>query len=292
MRNKVLLVLAAISMIMFVMPFASDSVADAPASNYYIQGYVANIKAEPMEGVTVSVADGLGNISSGDTDSAGLFTVGISANYGLSISFTAFGHLTVTCPNTSPLQGSEYRALSLSKAQYNSGTRTYIITGTVADMQCAIMIAEGGTVKGHVTFGSNPVKNATVTLTPFGNDPLPKGIDYTGRTDSHGYYEIRDCPVGNYTLTVSNQGFHQSDAYNVTVSETPTTVNVKMVKSTMRTHLGMDTAHLLMLIGVVVGIILAVAAWFLSKRMNMPRGPHGVEVIDDSGEEEEDSRYP
>jgi len=256
------------------------------ASNYYIEGYVADTSRMPMEGVTVSVTDSNGISSQSDTDANGFFSVGVASVTGLSISFTVYGYSVITCPNTSIQQGSDSLLLNLSKATYNSLTRTYTITGSITDMQCAIMGASQGTVKGQVTYGTTAINGATVTLSPA--DKVPDGTSYSANTDSGGNYSIT-CPTGTYTLTASGQGFDPSNAVAVKVTSSPSTVNVTLEKSVLKKYAGMDVAHLLMLIGVAVGIILAAAAWFLSRRMN---GPHGLEIIVDDEEEDDDFRYP
>jgi len=284
MRKKFLLVSFAITLLILVMlPAPSD--ADTTA-NYYIEGYVADTSKKPMEGVTVSVADGQDPAPSCDTDAEGFFSVGVAVNTGLTISFTVYGYSVITCPNTSIQPGTGSLVLNLSKAAYNATTHTYTITGSVADMQCVIMATSNGTVNGQVTFGANPVRSATVTLSPI--EPVPGGRDYSAGTKDNGDYEIT-CPTGTYTLTVSSQGFDQSDPIEVKVTDSPSTVNVTMVKSELKKYLGLDVAHLLMLVGVIVGMLFAVAAWFLSRRMNRP---HGLEIIDDSAEEDPGVRYP
>jgi len=288
MRYKLLLVLAAISLLMLVMPLASDGADDSSASNYYVQGYVADIARMPMEGVTVSVLDGTGPVFQSETDASGYFIVGVASNASLMISFTVFGYTTVTCPYTTSQPGSDYLSLNLSKVPYAASTHTYSIADSIADMQCAIMAASDGIVRGQVTFNSNPIKDATVTLTPSVDAPFSGGGNYTAQTDSRGHYEIT-CPTGTYNLTVSRQGFNQSDVIPVKVTGSPSTANVTMVKSELRKHLGLDNAHILMLVGVVVGIMLAMAAWFFSRRMNRS---HRLEIIDDCDDDEKDVRYP
>jgi len=284
MRVKFLLVAIAVSLLVLMMLPAPS---DADTANYYIEGYVADTGSVPMDGVTVSVTDGNGIVSESITDTTGFFSVGIASNTGvMTISFTIYGYSAITCPNTSFQPGTDSRVINLSKTTYNALTHVYTLTGSVVDMQCAIMGPSNGTVNGLVSFGSTPIKGATVTLSPA--ELVLASRDYSGSTNGGGEYEI-SCPTGTYTLTVSSQGFNQSDPITVKVAGSPSTVNVTMTKSELKKYLGLDTAHLLMLVGVVVGILLAIAAWFLSRRMN---GPHGLEIIDDSADDDDDVRYP
>ncbi|MCL2295641.1 MAG: carboxypeptidase-like regulatory domain-containing protein [Methanomassiliicoccaceae archaeon] len=284
MRKKLLLVSIAASLLVLMIssvPLPADAAPD-----YYIEGYVADTGRMPVEGVTVSIMDGQGILSVDDTDADGFFRIGVSSNTGLTISFTAFGKTVLTCPNVLISQGSESHALNLSKASYNYSTRTYTMTGSVTDMQCAIMVASEGTIGGQVLHGTTPVKNAKVTLTPL--VALQTGKGPSTHTDDRGYYEIT-CPIGRYILTVSNQGFNQSEPIEVVVKEgTQTVTDTLMEKSNLKKYLGLDAAHMLMFIGVIVSIVMAVAAWFISRRMDLP---HGLEIIDDSTENDEDNRY-
>lgn len=287
MKRGVLLAVISVAVLMFAVPSVYAD-GDVAATNYYVEGYVAEAGGTgkvPVVGVTVSIADSQGNLFQSDTDSNGHFRVGISSNTGLSISFTAFGYMIISCPNTSTQQGSDFLTLTLSPSIYNSSTRTYTITSTIDEMQCAIMKTSDGIVRGTVTYDGGVVKNATVTVTP-----IEGGNSYSTNTDGSGRYEI-SCPTGLYTLKATCRGFEESEpiSVNVTINPNPSPENIMMEQSSVKKYLGLDVAHILMLIGVIVGIMLAVAAWFMSKRMN---GPNRLEIVDDSTDEDDDIRYP
>jgi len=284
MRYKLLLAFAAL---LVMVPFASFLAEDsdgAVAPRYDITGYVADTRGEPITDVELEIiVTGNGETYFGTYNpSNGFFLVNVGATTNLIIKFKAHGYTAISCPN-SPKQQDGF-ALTLTKAAYSVTTRTYTITSSIADGNYVIMRASTGEVAGHISYGAGPVKNATVTLTP-----TTDGSVYTTSTDENGNYWIPSCPTGTYNLTVSRQGFNpytQTELVNVTDGAT-TTRNITMEKSEQERHFGMDTAHLLMLIGVVVGILMAVAAWLVSKRMN---GPNRVEIFDDSTEDEEDLR--
>ncbi|MDR0309334.1 MAG: carboxypeptidase-like regulatory domain-containing protein [Candidatus Methanoplasma sp.] len=288
MRNKLLLAIIALVLLVPAMSLASpasdgvDPVVVASPS-YYVEGYVASSGGSgkiPMEGVIVAITDGQGQTFQSSTDSNGFFRVGIVNNVNLTISFTIFGYGISTCPNTT-LQPDGTLTLELSTAQYNSATRTYTITSPVSGMQCALMSSSNGDVRGVVSFEGGRIKNATVSLTHTGGEGV-----YTTHTNSDGFYEIR-CPVGTYVLTVSCQGFNPSEDVSVNVTGIASTVNISLEKAELQKYLGMDTAHILMLVGVIISIILAVAAWMMSKRMN---GPRRLEIFEENIEEDEEIR--
>ena len=279
MKYGVLLAFVAVLVLIPLVSPMSDG-ADETPMNYYIRGYVADTDRNPMEGVEVSVTDAYGTYSA-DTDEAGLFSVGTTYNTNLTISFSFSGYTLLTCPSSTSPSGSDPLTLSLSGATYDSRNRTYTLSTSVNDMRCTIMKASQGVVTGQVFAGTTPITGATVTLTPSvgGEDA------FSASTDDRGYYEVT-CPTGEYLLSVSRQGFNPNDPFTVIVTEIEgSPKDVQLVKTELKKYLGLDVAHILMLIGVIVSILVAVAAWFLSKRMNRP---HGVEIIDDSPEEEED----
>jgi len=284
MKNTLLLVSITVFFLVLTMSPLSSGAGEP---KYYVEGYVAEITDAggiPMEGVIVSIDIGEDSFKA-ETKANGSFKVGVDAatTSGLMISFSVFGYRVVSCPNMSFKQGESSHPLDLTKATYTSANSTYTITGSIGDMQCAIMIASKGEVVGTVSSGTTPIRNATVVLSP-----ITGGVNYTAHTNDKGYYEL-SCPIGAYTMSASSQGFKESEPVPVNVTVSPSTADVTLEKSELKKHLGMDMAHILMLIGVIVGIMLAVAAWFLSRRMNMA---HHLEIIDDSSAEDSDIKHP
>lgn len=77
----------------------------------------------------------------------------------------------------------------------------------------AIAADTGGTVKGTVVTGSGEsVSGAVVTMRH-----NSKGIERSAETDAGGQYFLRDLPVGDYTLTVSKDGYSTAKQENVAV---------------------------------------------------------------------------
>jgi hypothetical protein len=264
---------------------ASDGEDNVAAPNYGVTGYVIDTGKIAIEGVTVTITDNrVGGASYTDkTDADGKFTVIVPYTTNLSISFEVRGHTLIGCPNTTP-QPDGTLTLNLSTAQYSSSSRIYKITSDKGGMQCAIMAAISGKVSGIVSYENGPLKNMTVSLTT-----PDRKESYAARTGDNGYFNI-ECPIGTYSLTAGGQGFNWSEGVQVNVtSGTTAEYDITLIKEDLTKYMGMDAAHLLMLIGVIVGIFLAAAAWFLSKRMNDLRH---IEVFDDRAEEDEDLRDP
>ncbi|MDR3283490.1 MAG: carboxypeptidase-like regulatory domain-containing protein [Candidatus Methanoplasma sp.] len=280
MFRRVLPLVLIAAVLLLSVPFSPSDGAEG--DQYHIEGYVAGWNGSgrvPMEGVSVTVAiPGSANVET-TTDADGLFSIATPSNVGLQIKFYLHGYSIVTCPNTEVQAGSEFLLLKLSDGIYNKATKTYALTSAIDGMQSAIMAASRGTIRGTVSYDDGVVSGATVHL-----DSVEGGASYSVNTNSNGTYEI-ECPVGPYSLRVARAGFDDSIDYNVTVDAQMTTVSVTLKKAEINTYFGLDSSHILMLIGVVLGMILAVSAWLISRRMN---SSDGVEIIDDSDSDQDD----
>ncbi|AIZ57286.1 hypothetical protein Mpt1_c14300 [Candidatus Methanoplasma termitum] len=283
MRYKLLLVLVAVSVLVPLTSFVSDGADNVNASNYYIEGYLADTLGRPLDNVTIVVTDASSTQYPGTYDSeTGFFSVGVAVNTGLSISFTAYGYTAISCMSCPKQQNGSF-ILNLTKDNYNSANHTYTITGYISEGLYVIMSATDGWVGGRVSYVNGPVKDATVTLTPTSG-----GSDITVSTNDNGDY-LTSCPTGTYNVSAGRQGFITSGNYTITVKnnnteQVPLVQNIVLDKADSTTHTGVDVAHLLMLIGVIVGILMAVAAWLLSRRVNEP---NRLEIIDDNEDNEE-----
>jgi hypothetical protein len=286
MRFRAPLILAVVILSLLAVPLAvADTDGAEEPGPFYVEGYVAEGGGSgkiPLDNVFVVIMGPGSNTYEGTTDLEGYFKIKVNENTGLQIKFTKFGYSLIGCPNITPQQGSDFYALDLSTALYNATTKTYSITSPISGMQCAIMSTTEGVVRGTVSFPNGPVNGATIHLDPVGGDP---GVSTVA--DSKGHFEIT-CPIGAYNIWASNTGFVDSDVTLINVTSNPSTINIVLTKSQVSEHLGLDMAHILMLIGVCLGIVFATVAWLLSRRMN---GPNRVAIIDDNDfDDDEDLR--
>jgi hypothetical protein len=288
MKNRLLLAVIVLALLVPVIAIAmpaSDGADTIAAPNFGIKGWVADTTEKPKSGVTVTIYYRGTYVDSRVTEGDGSFLLTTSYNTNLTISFEEFGNKLISCPNTTVQPGTDVLILNLSSSLYNSADRTYTITSLPDGKQCAIMSVSNGKISGIISYEKEngdkvPVRKVDVSITKIGEE----GTYKTVQTNEKGYYMI-DCPVGGYTLTAGGEGFEKIDPIEINVATGEQTIHMTIVKSDLPKHLGMDIAHLLMLLGVMVGIILAVVAWFLSRRMN---DPDHIEIFDDRAEEEED----
>ena len=283
MEKRVILVLFAVAILSFTVS-TSMEVDGADPTVYKVEGYIVEgggvTGKIPMGDVVVTITDLATHYEyTGISDDTGLFSVPVPTNANLQIGFAAHGYTLITCPNiTGDLM------LDLTPLIYNAIDRTYMITSGPDGWQCVVMAASIGSVKGLVSYDRGHVMNATVTLMPSDGDPIKV------QTNRDGEFSVK-CPTGEYVLIVSCTGFKDSEPQMINVnSNNELTIPVTLTKSEVSEYLGMDIAHLLMLLGVILSLVLATIAWVVSRRMNEP---NGLEIIDDSTEEEDDLiRHP
>jgi len=286
MEKRIVLVIFTVALLSFTLSAASVDGADNDPAQYHIEGYVLEAGGNhPKPDVTVTLRDSLGNTRVAITNESGFFSLPAQTNTNLQIMFEAYGYSLSSCPCTAVLPGIDFLSLDLSKASYNSITRTYMITSDPSGLQCAIMGATSGKIMGTISYNGGTIDGATITLRPLSGDPA-----YTATTDFRGFFEI-SCPIGSYTLVVNRTGFDTSAPITVEIGRNDVIQLVTLEKSDVNKYMGLDLAHLLMLIAVCLGLSLAALAWILSNRMNRPDRPG---IIDDSIDEEEDDdiRHP
>ena len=286
MEKRIVLAIFAVVLLSFTLSAASVDGAEGDPAQYHIEGYVLEGGGNlPKSDVTVTLKDSLGNTNISITNQSGFFSLPAQTNTNLQIMFETHGYSLSSCPCTTVLPGTEFLGLDLSKASYNSITRTYMITSDAAGLQCVIMSATTGRIMGTISYSDGTINGATVTLSPLTGDSV-----YTATTDSKGFFMI-SCPIGSYTLVVNRTGFETSIPLAVEISRNDNIQSVTLVKSDVNEYMGLDVAHILMLIAVCLGLSLAALAWILSNRMNRPDRPG---IIDDSIDEEEDDdiRHP
>jgi len=286
MEKRILIPIIAVVLLSLTLFIPASDAADPPSSTYTIKGWVGEMGGSeiiPKKGVEVEILEPNGNNPKMVTGDDGIFSLSTFTDINLQIKFTVeHGYVLLSCPNVDKQPGSDYLLLNLNNSKYFSATRTYEITSDFSGYQCAIVKSSEGTISGNVSYSDGGIKNATVTLNLNGN-PFMSTV-----TDSNGNYTI-NCPVGRYEITVRCQGFEPGDARVVLIPGS--TENFTLQKSHVREYMGLDLAHIFMLLGVCLGVALAFVAWTVSRRRN---DPSGLEIIDDSSEEniEDDIRHP
>jgi len=280
MRCNIAVVLIVLLAGAFAIPFVCSDISDSSGDDprYRIEGHIAapsGMGKTALGGVEVTIFESVGNNqSSGMTDSNGHFSVGVNSNVNLRISFTKEGYTIIACDNTTPIDGSTMFNLDLSKAEFSLVSSTYTITGPINSMNCAIMSQTIGSVSGKVSYSNNIVKEATIILTS------NEGLRLSTTSNSDGSYRI-DCPTGEYRLKVVCKGF-QDYEYDEDITITAGyTANKDVLLTRTPPNLilfGMDYVHILMLIGIAIGMTMAFLVYVKSRRM---ANDDEVTIVDD-----------
>jgi len=250
---------------------AAPTADAATTSAYEIAGYVVETDATgnaPMANVGVTITDASKTTYSGATNTAGYFCITVGSLTGLTIEFTHIGYTVRSCPAaiTQTANG-----LSLSVAGITPTTRTeegvtiytYMITSdSTSDLSCVVMSSTVGVVVVTVTNGAKVLADAQVTLT----SATDSGLRYTGTSDSSGRLVFSDVQTGYYYLSATSNGFYDSSTTTVTVEDGYSYFSVDMQQKTVDTYFGMTLSHILMIVGIIFGLIMAIVAWLLYRR--------------------------
>ena len=126
---------------------------------------------------------------------------------------------------TASLSPGSYR-LKISATGYLSfSCYVTVESGQTKYMESFLMIngneADKGTVYGYISHGTTGQKLSGVTLQlrKDWNNPNVGSVVATTKTNSSGYYEIKNLPIGHYTAVISKSGFITTN-FNVLVQKT------------------------------------------------------------------------
>ncbi len=137
------------------------------------------------------------------------------------------------------------------------------LTGTADGPHAIVMVVTTGhvfgTVQGTSDDGTFNLEGATVILTS------ATGQSVSAVTNSNGYFEI-ECPFGTYTLTVQCNGFQDSEPLTMESGGPGTAYNVVLIQNTSDVFLGLNIAHAVMLIGLMIFVIILIPAAYMHLR--------------------------
>ncbi|MDD2626034.1 MAG: carboxypeptidase regulatory-like domain-containing protein [Candidatus Methanomethylophilus sp.] len=255
---------------------ADNSDTDDPATEtvYAVAGYVVEDQAAgnvPMAGVGVIVNDGVNSLSA-VTDSDGYFTVTVASTDKVTISFTYTGYTVRSCPHGTLNTATGTISLDLTgitpilTTADDVTTYTYLFTSEADGLQPVIMSGTDGIVVVTVTEESDnhvkTVSGASVSLV----SATDGAVRYSGTTDSDGKFTFSGVQTGYYYLTSTCNGFYDSSSQTVTVATGSTYFSVSLTEIPVENYLGMSLGHLLMVIGIILGVVLILIVGSLCRR--------------------------
>lgn len=273
--------------------YAADEDAQTEITIY---GYVTDIsnpeRNTPLEGVTVylygeDTSDPLDWVTT-DEDGRFEFTFMYAAGQTLHLWFESEeGYMVRSLPDLDmELDAEGYVEFRLRPDMLDENG-AYAITGPADGEHAIVMAITTGSIYVYV-YGTDgderfAISGATVTLV----SETEQITSYTENDD--GYFTI-SCPIGTYIMTVSCNGFVTSDQIVVTTGEGYT---VTLEQRTSELFLGLDNAHAMMIIGIVMAALMILAAILIIRKSKRPDS--GIVIDNDlpvPGDEEEDLRHP
>ncbi len=189
----------------FVLAGTSCQKEETPAGegNGTITGTVSDSNGNPVEGVSVSASN---TESTATTGADGTYTLSNVPVATLSVTFEKEGYQT--------------SSITVPASRFSNGTATVNATLTIAGAKITGTILDGAN-------GDAPLKGATVTLST--------GTSAT--TGSDGTFTIENLTVRDYTLTVSAEGYIESNTAvaetDFNNEETTATVTVTLYKTVL-----------------------------------------------------------
>ena len=189
----------------FVLAGTSCQKDETPAGegNGTITGTVTNADGDPIDGVSVSASN---SESTATTGADGTYTLSNVPVATLSVTFKKEGYQTAS--------------ITVPASRFSNGTATVNATLTVAGAKITGTILDGAN-------GDAPLEGATVTLN--------NGTSAT--TDADGTFTIENLTVRDYTLTVSAEGYIESNTAvaeaDFNNEETTATVTVTLYKTVL-----------------------------------------------------------
>ena len=275
-RLAVLLTLA----LMLAVPFAAATASAAPGGDTPVEpaerevtayGYIANLSDQeentPLQDVQVTLYDSDKNIvepSAGTnpvkTDSAGRFEFTFLHADGDTyyLTFEYPGYMVRSLPDSMDMDDDGFVSFDPAQSAVDDEGR-YAMSGEAGGLHAIVMAVTTGIIYGTIQGFSDgetfSLSGATITVVS------EDGVSQTTKSGSNGYFVFEDCPFGTYTLTVSCRGFQSSEPITVE-SGSGTAYGVTLVQNNPSFLFGMDIAHSMMVVGLVMlALILVIVTW-------------------------------
>lgn len=228
----------------------------------------------PLADTSVTITDAFGQSSTGTTDTNGWVTLRIGSVYGLS--------LTAEYPDGY----SFIPGIFFMDVTNVGGTQQVVfdLEGTYDDLGATYSIPVTDYTNGRIYTIGDPIlmsaSTATVSITVRDSDGTPlegatvilqhtekQEIRYTAITDRNGMASFDAVTTTAYTLTVEVNGF--DTYYGGTVEVVKGAIplpDAVMTPKTVSTWFGINLGHIMMIMGIIIGIILAIISILLFTR--------------------------
>lgn len=314
-RDLCLAALLAAIIVLAAVPLASD-MADAPSTDneepepesmvLTAYGYVTNLSDQEENTPLRDVSVGLFTVSNGvkvpvetvekegvtgsnptrtDADGRFEFTFEYFFDSTYYLSFDYPGYTVRSLPDLSMEMDEDGFVQFEIRPDMVDADGNYALTGTADGLHAIVMVITTGSVYGTVSGVSGDdepfaLEGATVTIVS------ENGQSYSTVTNGQGYFQI-ECPFGTYTMTVTCNGFGDSEPIEVE-SGNPGSFSITLEQNTSQALFGLDVAHSVMLIGIVMVVLLVVLTAAIYLRQKKSSETILMNDLDTIGKEEED----
>ncbi len=255
---------------------AEDGETGTETGQTYISGYIYEPRSsgnEPIEGVTVTVkmtlSDGTTSRITATTGSDGRFDANVtsgfdsSATYSILLAYEDYTVRSLPQAFSTTTDSEGYYTVTLPSSVTENENTYYLLTDDMSQssgsyMRVVLMTSTTSTLTVTVMYEGDYISGAKVTISSTDGSN-------TEESNSRGIAQFSNVSVGEYVITIKADGFDDYKS-TVTVGEGGKSVDAKMTEKTHTHYLwGFDLAHVMMLGGLLVGILMAVAAWALHR---------------------------
>ena len=255
-------------------------------------GYVMDIGQEtniPLVNVTVRLhgSEKTGAIDSVNTDETGKFRFEIKDYKDEDRYYLTFEYPGYKVRNAPFDIDAGYMKLELSSSMIDSSGE-YAITGTPADLHGIVMSMTMGKIFGTV-FGSSA--NGDIKLNGAKVEIVSENDEVYVTETNNGYFQL-ECPYGTYTMTVTCNGFHESEPMEVS-TENGTAYTLTLNESISDVFLGLDNAHSMMVISFLILAIILLCGILIARRSK--EGKSSIRIENDLKppvEDDDELRHP
>ena len=292
--------LAAVSLVLTAGPTlaAPNDPQEPETHEVTAYGYIANLSNQaentPLENVTVTLYDSDKNVLedvSGpnpvSTDETGRFEFTFMCTDGEAyfLTFDYPGYMVRSLPDSMDMDDDGFVSFDPAQSAVDDEGR-YAMSGEAGGLHAIVMAVTTGIIYGTVQGFSDgetfSLSGATITVVS------EDGVSQTTKSGSNGYFVFEDCPFGTYTLTVSCRGFQNSEPITVE-SGSGTAYGVTLIQNNPSFLFGMDIAHSMMVVGLVMlALILVIVTWAHARSKGGDSEPILMNDLDDLVQQDED----
>lgn len=248
------------------------------SGNITFYGYVSNLSDQegntPLEGAGVTLYTDDEKLASATTDAEGRFSFTVDydpyVDHYLKFEFSGYTVRALPDPGMTMVENDYVRFEVGPDMRDDAGE--YALTGPANGLQAIGMALTNGVIFGNVhDTDGKPVSGASVTLVS------ASGQSYPGTTDANGYFSV-ECPYGEYTLSVTCNGFRASGNQTVSTGHGQA-YPVVLERYESQLLFGLDSAHTTLVIGLTLVLVVVLSLALLLKRGRDPES--GIVIEND-----------